>query len=63
MRLYNLPTGHTIDLDQVIETGPLFVNKNYPLYNGYEIYLANGSSVGVFDNDLPRASFLIEWQV
>jgi hypothetical protein len=61
MRLYTLPDNEVIDLDAVIRVGTTFINKNYPEHNCYEIYLSNGASFGVFDNQLSRSSFITEW--
>lgn len=61
MRLYTLPDNEVIDLDSVIRVGSVFVNKNYPQYNCYEVYVTNGTSFGVFESDLSRATFLTEW--
>jgi hypothetical protein len=63
MNVYNLPSGDAIDLDQVLQVGALFVNKNYPEYNSYEIYLTNGTSYGIFENALTRANFISAWSV
>ena len=63
MRLYNLPSGDAIDLDQVLKVDHLFINKNYPQYNCYEIYLSNGTSYGILENDLARADFIAAWSV
>lgn len=61
-RLYDMPDGETINLDNVEQVGKLFINKNFPEYNCYEVYFSTGrDSIGVFENDLPRAQFLIEW--
>ena len=62
MRLYDLPSGDTVDLDQVIQVGPLFVNKNDANYNCYEIYLTNGTSYGILDVDLSRSAFIVSWE-
>lgn len=61
MRLHELPDGSAIDLDQVVQVGPIFINKNYSQYNSYEIYLTNGTSNGVFENTLSRADFIASW--
>jgi hypothetical protein len=61
MRLYTLPDNEVIDLDSVIRVSDLFINKNYAQYNAYEVYLTNGTSFGIFDNELGRATFLSEW--
>ena len=61
MRRHDLPDGSTIDLDQVLQIGKLFVNKNYPEFNSYEIYLTNGTSYGVFEKDLRRSDFITTW--
>jgi len=61
MRRHDLPDGSTIDLDQVLQIGKLFVNKNYPEFNSYEIYLTNGTSYGVFEKDLKRSDFITTW--
>ena len=63
MRQYVLPDDEVIDLDQVVRVGALFVNKNYPEYNGYEVYLSNGTSFGVFDEQLTRATFISVWDL
>jgi hypothetical protein len=62
MRLYTLPDDEVIDLDATIRMGKLFVNKNYPEYNSYEVYLSNGTSFGIFEEDLPRAAFKVTWE-
>lgn len=61
MRLHELPTGEEIDLDRVVKVGKLFVNKNYPEYNCYEVYMDSGESFGVFENALARTIFLALW--
>ena len=63
MRLHTLPDDEVVDLDQVIRVGALFINKNYPEYNCYEIYLSNGTSLGIRNSDLSRASFLVAWEI
>ena len=60
---YVFPDGTAIDLNQVLQVGPLFVNKNNSQYSSYEIYLTNGESIGVFESDLSRDSFITTWDV
>lgn len=62
MRLFDLPTGETVDLDEVSGVGPLFENKNDSEFNCYEVYARSGNSYNVFEKDIPRADFLIEWK-
>lgn len=62
MRLYDMPDGKKIDLDAVVDVDPLFINKNYPKFNCYEVHLSNGKSFGVFDKDLNRDEFIAAWE-
>ena len=61
MRVFTRPTGQTIDLDAVVSVGEVFVNKNYPEYNCYEVYLAGGDSFSLFTNDVARDEFIAKW--
>ena len=62
MRGYDLPGGGRIDLDAVKYIGKLFINKNYPQYNSYEIYLSDGKSHGIFESIISRADFILAWE-
>lgn len=62
MLKYTLPDNSVIDLHQVLRVGETFVNKNYSEYNSFEIYLTNGTSLGVFDNQLSREDFIAAWE-
>lgn len=61
MRAYSLPDGTAIDLDQVLSVDSIFINKNYSQYNCYEIRMLNGDSFGIFENELPRSTFITTW--
>lgn len=61
MRLFEMPDSNTIDLDSVVNVGKTFINKNYPQYNCYEIFLLNGASFSVFESDLSRDDFVAQW--
>lgn len=62
INIYELPDGSAVDLNQVLQVGPLFVNKNDSQHNSYEIFLSNGTRVGVFERELSRAVFLAVWK-
>lgn len=62
MRPFDLPTGQTVDLDEISGIGTLHINKNYPEYNCYEVYIKGGDSVGIFENDVPRATLMALWK-
>ena len=61
MRQFIIPDGTTIDLDKVETVGAAFVNKNYPQYNCYEVYMTSGASHNIFESQLSRTSFLTTW--
>lgn len=62
MRLFDLPSGETVDLDEIAGIGKLFVNKNYPQYTCYEVFAKSGASYSVFEADIPRETFLQHWR-
>ena len=62
MRLHNLPDGSKVDLDSIVTIGPLFINKNYPEYSCYEVYIAyRMDSITIFEADLLRSELESLW--
>jgi hypothetical protein len=63
MRLFELPNGTVLDLDEVCMTSPVMGD---PSWLKYEIHLKNGVTIPVFqnrpaDNGYPREKFIAAW--
>lgn len=58
MSLYELKDGSVVKLDYVVRVSPLQVNKADSRFNCYEVFMIDGSTFTVFEEDLPRNRFL-----